>query len=275
MEGWIKLHRKLSENHLWQCEPFTRGQAWVDLLMLANHTYGFFYLRDHKIEVERGQVGWSVLKLSIRWKWSRKKTQKYLNDLEKGQQIIQHKNNSTSIISIINYEEYQEKEQLIEQQKDNRKTTERQQKDTNKNNKNNKNVKNILLSELKNSDFENPLYYELTISFYELFKKNLQELNISTSKLEKSKGSWIEHIRLLIENDKRTVEELREVFTFLRNDSFWKQNILSTSKLREKFETLLIKSRSNAKNKSNNNKGCSYEELAEVVSKHFAVNSKE
>src|SRR6056297_2185911 len=131
MEGWIKLHRKISENALWTSEPFTRGQAWVDLLLIANHKYGFFYLRDHKIEVERGQVGWSILKLSKRWNWSRSKTKKFLNDLEKEQQIKQWHSHSTSIITIINYKEYQQKEQQDKQQKDNRKTTERQQKDTN------------------------------------------------------------------------------------------------------------------------------------------------
>ena len=142
MIGWIKLHRQLCEHKLWTCEPFTRGQAWVDLLLLANHEDGFFYLRDHKIEVKRGQVGWSILKLSLRWGWSRSKTTKFVNDLEKEQQVIQQQSKSTSILTIINYEQYQEKEQQSIQQKDNRKTTERQQKDTNKNDKNEENEKN-------------------------------------------------------------------------------------------------------------------------------------
>ena len=140
MQGWIKLYRQLSENKLWTCEPFSRGQAWVDLLLIANHEYGYFYLRDHKIEVQRGQVGWSELKLSQRWMWSRNKVRKFINDLEKEQQVIQQKSHSTSIITILNYETYQQKEQ----QEDNSETTERQQKDTNKNNKEeNKNDKNI------------------------------------------------------------------------------------------------------------------------------------
>ena len=131
MSGWIKLHRKILESQIWTSEPFSRGQAWVDLLLLANHEYGFFYLRDHKIEVQRGQVGWSHLKLSQRWKWSRTKVKRFIKDLEKEQQVVQQQSHSTSVITILNYEEYQEKEQ----QKDNRKATEKQQKDTNKKNK--------------------------------------------------------------------------------------------------------------------------------------------
>ena len=128
MIGWIKLHRKLQDNKLWTCESFTRGQAWVDLLLLANHEYGYFFVRDHKIEVQRGQVGWSENKLAERWKWSRSKVRNFLKQLEKEQQVIQQKSRSYSIIEIVNYEIYQEKEQ----QQDNSKTTEKQEKDNRK-----------------------------------------------------------------------------------------------------------------------------------------------
>jgi len=143
MEGWIKLHRKLSDNPLWTCEPFTRGQAWVDLVLLANHEYGFFYKRGVKIEVQRGQVGVSEIGLSDRWKWSRSKVRKFLKDLEKEQQTIQQKTNITQIVTIVNYDLYQSKEQQTIQQKDSKKTTKEQQKDTNKNDKNNKEEKEI------------------------------------------------------------------------------------------------------------------------------------
>ena len=36
-QGWIKLHRTLQDNKLWYSEPLTKGQAWVDLILLANH----------------------------------------------------------------------------------------------------------------------------------------------------------------------------------------------------------------------------------------------
>jgi hypothetical protein len=132
-KGWIRLHRKMTDNPLWTCEKFTRGQAWIDLLLLANHTDNYFYLREHKIIVKRGQVGYSQLALSERWKWSRSKVKKFLNDLEKEQQIKQQISKSTSVITIVNYEIYQQKEQQDAQQQDNSKTTEKQQQDTNKN----------------------------------------------------------------------------------------------------------------------------------------------
>jgi len=125
MEGWVRLHRKISDNPLWKCEPFTRGQAWVDLFLLASFQKTFFYVRGIKINLDRGQLAWSETKLSERWQWSRTKLRKFLKELEKEQQIIQQKGNVIQVITIVNYEEYQKKEQQSGQQKDNRKTTEK------------------------------------------------------------------------------------------------------------------------------------------------------
>jgi hypothetical protein len=40
--------------------------------------------------------------------------------------------------------------------------------------------------------------------------------------------------------DNRTEEEILKAANYAINDSFWKSNIRSTKKLREKFETLII-----------------------------------
>ena len=160
MEGWIKLHRGLLESNVWTCEPFSRGQAWVDLLLLANHKDTFFYKRGHKIDVKRGQLGRSAVELSDRWKWSRSKVNKFLKDLEKEQQIKQQKNNVTQVITIINYGEYQQKEQQTEQQKSSRSAAEVQQKDTYKNDKNDKNDKNEKKYSIEDIEFFNKVFDE-------------------------------------------------------------------------------------------------------------------
>lgn len=136
-EGWIKIHRQIVENDIWLCEPFSRGQAWVDLIILANHKETFFYKRGNKVTVLRGQVGRSEVELADRWRWSRTKVRKFLEDLEKEQQIKIIKSPITQVLTIVNYDVYQEKEQ----QKDSRRTAEEQQKDTYKNDKNEKNEK--------------------------------------------------------------------------------------------------------------------------------------
>lgn len=108
MTGWISIHRQLCDKKIWLSEPFTRGQAWVDLLMLANYENGFIRVRGVRHEVKRGQVGWSEITLAKRWKWSRGKVRRFFQELEENeQQIVQEKNNVTTLISIVNYEKYQ------------------------------------------------------------------------------------------------------------------------------------------------------------------------
>lgn len=105
--GWIKLHRSSFNNRLYFSEPFTRWQAWCDLLLLANHKSGMFRVRGIKVEVLRGQTGFSSVELADRWRWSRGKVNRFLDELKDEQQIVQQKSNVTTLISIVNYDKYQ------------------------------------------------------------------------------------------------------------------------------------------------------------------------
>lgn len=107
MDGWIKLYRKIAENPLYFAEPFTRMQAWIDMLIIANYEESFIYVRGNKIQIKRGQIGKSQDTLAERWKWSRGKVTRFLDELQKDGQIDQQKSRLMSIISISNYENYQ------------------------------------------------------------------------------------------------------------------------------------------------------------------------
>ena len=139
MQGWIKLHRQIAENPLWFSEPFTRGQAWIDLLLIANHKKGFFYVRGNKIDVDRGQIGMSEDAISTRWQWSRGKLRRFLSELEKQGQVVQQKLRIKSLITIVNYEKFQG-DGTTDSTTDGQQTV--QQTDTNKNVNNKKNVNN-------------------------------------------------------------------------------------------------------------------------------------
>ena len=53
-QGWISIHRQLQSHWLWEDKPFSRGQAWVDILMLANHDDNKFLLGNELVEVKCG-----------------------------------------------------------------------------------------------------------------------------------------------------------------------------------------------------------------------------
>ncbi|CDF97888.1 Putative Possible bacteriophage replication protein [Avibacterium paragallinarum JF4211] len=58
--------------------------------------------------------------------------------------------------------------------------------------------------------------------------------------------SWANEIRLMRERDKRTHREICGLFQWANQDLFWKTNILSPAKLREKWDQLTVK-KNNAK----------------------------
>lgn len=54
-------------------------------------------------------------------------------------------------------------------------------------------------------------------------------------------GKWSKQIDYMIRLDNRDPQKIANVIDWAQNDSFWMNNILSTSKLREKFDDLVLK----------------------------------
>jgi hypothetical protein len=111
-EGWIKLYRSSFENRLYFDEPFTRFQAWIDLLLLANHKDGSFFKRGNIVKVPRGTVARSMKELADRWQWSEAKVSRFIQFLESEyiRQVKAQKSNVTTLITILNYDRYQTNE---------------------------------------------------------------------------------------------------------------------------------------------------------------------
>ena len=123
-QGYIKLWRSSENNKYYFSEPFTKWQAWVDLLLLANHDSGCITKRGIDITVMRGQLADGELRLADRWDWSRGKVRRFLKKLEKDNQITkvfssengtedstedgQKKPSVKVLIEITNYNEYQD-----------------------------------------------------------------------------------------------------------------------------------------------------------------------
>ncbi|MDF2510442.1 MAG: hypothetical protein K0S04_308 [Herbinix sp.] len=55
---------------------------------------------------------------------------------------------------------------------------------------------------------------------------------------DKEVEKWCDHIEKMLRLDKRPQDVVYKVLEYARTDNFWKANIRSTSKLREKYETL-------------------------------------
>ena len=106
-EGWICIYRAIQDDPMYFAEPFTRMQAFIDLILIANHERTTFFKRGIKITVERGQTVRSEDELALRWKWSRGKVRRFLVELENDTKIVQQKSRLCNCISVVNYEKYQ------------------------------------------------------------------------------------------------------------------------------------------------------------------------
>lgn len=108
MAGWIKLHRGITENWLWKDrEPFDKRSAWIDLLLMANHTEFKVRRNNHIVVRKRGEVNTSVIYLSEKWRWSRNKVYRFLELLKEDGMIQVDGTTDGTTITIENYEKYQ------------------------------------------------------------------------------------------------------------------------------------------------------------------------
>lgn len=152
MQGWISLHRQIQHHWLWEDKPFSKGQAWIDLLLLANHEDSKFLLGNSIVSAKRGEVITSELKLMSRWGWSKTKVRSFLGLLEKDGMIEKNSDNKKTALKILNYEDWQDVKTAKEPQKNRTETEQRPQKDTinNDNNDNNDNKYKYYLREIEN-----------------------------------------------------------------------------------------------------------------------------
>ena len=268
--GYYIKARKIQNSKIAVQPPHVR-EIWDWLLKEANHKP----MKYAGFKLERGQLfrTYKQIREELHWMvgwrkmmYSENQTKKAMKFLRENQMIATTKELGGVLITICNYAHYQNPknyertnestdERTIEEPLENQPLP-----DNNKNNKKEKNVEEekndknrVLLSQVDEStlDQREKEHFQIAMAFWQLIKSNLTELNISVAGIENAEyKSWIDPIRLLMDNDKRSIEEIREVFSFLKDDDFWKEQIRSTSKLRKKnkeeikyFEVLLIKSR--------------------------------
>ena len=107
MQGWIKLHRQIIENEFYFSERFTKSQAWIDLLLLANHKNHTLFIRGNEINLKRGQLCYSQRTLAQLWGWNERTVKKFLNLLKKREMIHYKSTKVTTVITILNWDLYQ------------------------------------------------------------------------------------------------------------------------------------------------------------------------
>ena len=108
VKGSHPIHRKLLNHWIWKKKPFGWGQAWIDLILLANHTDSKAVIEGDIKIIKRGQVYRSQIVLAERWGWSRKRINVFLKLLNKDKMLTHQGVQHGTIITLCNYSELHE-----------------------------------------------------------------------------------------------------------------------------------------------------------------------
>lgn len=89
---------------LWEDKPFSKGQAWIDLLMLANYSEKKKPKNGEIITYKRGNVNLSMTQLAERWGWDRRTVKRFLDLLSNDGMVSLECTTHGTTVTIVNYE---------------------------------------------------------------------------------------------------------------------------------------------------------------------------
>ncbi|EUQ27277.1 DnaD domain protein [Staphylococcus aureus] len=167
MTGWISIDRSIQNHWLFkEKRTFSKFEAWIYLLMEANHSKAKVPIGNQIVTVERGQRLTSILTLSDLFNWSRFKVKTFLDLLLESDGMLEVKTTSKyTLITIVNYDFYQSEQGRNQHQNDIKPTSKQHQSNinptskqhqTNTNNNDNKdnNEKNVNNEKKKTTAFD-------------------------------------------------------------------------------------------------------------------------
>jgi len=117
-QGYIYLDRKIRDHWIWNIQPYSKGQAWVDLILMANHKDTKVPFDGKPVMVKRGSCITSIRKLAEKWGWKRDKVAEFLNVMEQDGMIRKDSNSRRTLITIENYRIYQQKSKRASKKSD-------------------------------------------------------------------------------------------------------------------------------------------------------------
>ncbi|HDE4421113.1 TPA: DnaD domain-containing protein [Staphylococcus aureus] len=166
MTGWISIDRSIQNHWLFkEKRTFSKFEAWIYLLMEANHSKAKVPIGNQIVTVERGQRLTSILTLSDLFNWSRFKVKTFLDLLESDGMLEVKTTSKYTLITIVNYDFYQSEQGRNQHQNDIKPTSKQhksninptsKQHQTNTNNNDNKdnNEKNVNNEKKKTTAFD-------------------------------------------------------------------------------------------------------------------------
>lgn len=106
---YIYLDRGILDHWTYKDKPFNKSMAWIDLLLIADHTTHISIWRGKPTEFKRGDVNLSIKELARRWGWSRDRARRFISSLEQDGMVRVVCTPKRTVITLIKYEDFQDK----------------------------------------------------------------------------------------------------------------------------------------------------------------------
>lgn len=140
MQGWIKLHRSIKDNWIWQNSVYLK--MWIDFLIRANHKDNKFLIGKELVTTNRSSFVTSLTKLAKEYRSSIGSVRHFLEILENDSMIVLKTTHKYTHITLCNYDSYQDEQHTNGNQDEIKMKSNENQDETNKNDKNVNNEKN-------------------------------------------------------------------------------------------------------------------------------------
>lgn len=261
-KGFALIHRQFMDSRLYRDSQAVH--LWLHLILKANHTDEEVSTDISMMIVQRGQMITGRPTLVSETFIPDNKVKSLLRTFEsKGMINIESKGRKFSLISIVKYDDFQSQNCPTDVQRMSNANTSKnaplsdvcptdvQRLSINNNNILNTNVFNDRPRISKSSPRK--VKPEAAVSSPKGDKWGTADdlkaaqwifqliTRISPSAKTPNWSGWANDVRLMREQDNRTHSDICQMFKFANQDSFWKSNILSPAKLREKWTQLEAK----------------------------------
>lgn len=221
MAGYIKLFRDIQSHWIYEEKrKFSRYEAWLDLLMMVNHSDGKTMQDGELIDVKRGERITSIRILMNRWDWSNTKVVKFLEVLKKDEMIsYEITPKKKTLIKIEKYDKWQGfdgKEEVEEKtQKRQEKDSETTQNNINKNDKEEvkRNKNKDYMSEIKEflvryQSIEG--FNQLNKDYWDVIRKTRKSGKVAESVIHKSMEKWNKYDPIVVQYALKTHIEVED-----------------------------------------------------------------
>lgn len=102
--GFVPIYRSVRENWVWDNdEPFSKGQAWIDLLLSVNHEEKKIKVGCSIVTIKPGQMWTSYKKLAQAWGWSYNRVKRFIKMLESDGMIYVNATANGTSLTIVNW----------------------------------------------------------------------------------------------------------------------------------------------------------------------------